>query len=320
VVLREQLAGYENYIETDYSRFDRTISRDILESVQNKLLLLPNQDPLYKRALELTLFTSGSSSYGVRYQVDGTRCSGDAHTSLGNGLINAFNTFVCMRHINPEDWTSVHEGDDGIIAVRNGKLDDALAGLKLLQALGFVVKQDVFNQLDDVSFCGRHFYHDASVLFEHADILRSLDKFHTTTSNINDLPMIRAKAMSYYETDAATPLIGPLCYALIKATDHVSFGATKNALHVMGRDRWLVRDMSIQVNAVRPLHDITMAARISCARRTNLAVGLQLSLEAAYLQIAARNEILVVPRIHREWFIREDGHVHGDPAEWVRRT
>jgi len=315
-VLTEQLSHYDAYIETDYSRFDRTVSLPILRDVQDYIFTQCNSEPDFVNALILARSTRGSSSLGVSYEVEGTRCSGDAHTSVGNGLINAFITYACLKMLPSDSWTSVHEGDDGIIGVSAEHRYHALSALTFIPFLGFHVKQDVYNQMDDVSFCGRHYYSTPEGFKDHADVLRSLAKFHTTVSNCKALPLIRAKAMSYYSTDSCTPLIGPLCHALIIATRDVSFSALKRASRA--DQRWITQGHSYDFNAPCPLRPITIEARLSVYRRTGITPGEQVWYESQYLAMAKQEKILVMPRIPHEWTIRDDGFVYGIVSDWVR--
>jgi hypothetical protein len=321
-VVKQDLVGYGCYLETDYARFDRTISQPVLIQVQNFLfLVLLNvlDNPMIKEALQLALETYGKSDLGVLYFILGTRCSGDTWTSIGNGVINDFNTFVAMRHLPIDAWTSIHEGDDGVVAIVEEYRTCALAGMPVLEFLGFNVKLDVYNQLDDVSFCGRHFYTDGPEVYDHADLLRSLDKMHTTTSNMKDLPLLYAKACSYYYSDSNSPLLGAFCYAIISVLgDQLSFSAKKRALHTVRKDRWLTSDAVLRVDEKRPLGIITPASRVSCLRRAGIPIPAQLFYEASYLEMAHQGTLLQMPRIHREWNMRDDGLVWGDPRKWVR--
>lgn len=316
-MIYEQFQPFGRLIETDYTRFDRSISYPILKQVQNLIFNWCNSEYYFNHALKLALKTRGSSANGVSYKIEGTRCSGDSHTSLGNGLINAFLTHTCLRTLHNTHWTSVHEGDDGIIGTSIPTAKHATQALLFLKVLGFQVKMDVHNQMDDVSFCGRHFYTQNSRFYEHADVLRALDKYHTTTSGCKDLPLIRAKAMSYYHTDRNTPLLGPLTYAILQATDGVSNHQLKRAFG-NADDRWATRHTEIDFNEPRHLGEVPFAARISVFRRTGITPLQQMALEAAYLQMATRRVLLVCPRIQRDWVIRQDGIILGNPASWFR--
>lgn len=278
-------------------------------------------DDLVSQALTLAWTTKGVSEYGIRYLIEGARCSGDAHTSIGNGLINAFATFVALYDIKPSEWVSVHEGDDGVVGLRNGVLQQAVDGFSILGPLGFNIKLAVFDQIDDVSFCGRHFYTDMGSLCEHADIMRSLDKMHTSASGCRADVLLLAKMLSYYYTDRNTPLIGPLTYSIIGALKkrNFSFSARKRAFHSIKMERWLLReeDTSCELMEIKP-PEISTAARVSCMRRTGMPMSMQLRLERHYMQCFHMGEILYLPKITREWFSRPDGYIFGDPRLWVR--
>jgi hypothetical protein len=274
--------------------------------------------PLIYRCLMLARHTSGVSDFGIRYELDGTRCSGDAHTSIGNGLINAFNTFLATYHVG-DSVDSVHEGDDGLIGVDEANSEAVRQGLDILPCLGFVVKAACYNQIDDASFCGRHFYTDGIQLHDTADIMRTLLKFHTSVSNVKCDALLLAKAMSYYHTDRHTPLIGPLCHALISVLkEKVSFSSYKRACQATKYTRYATVDVVIDYHLDTPLCDITTAARVSCARRSGISIALQEALESVYLSMITRGEVLHLPKIPAEWLFRHDTFIYGDPNIWVR--
>jgi len=298
------------------------MSQQILEQVQDLCLgvAFPGPDhPLFWKALTLARTQDGVSSYGLRYEVSGTRCSGDAHTSIGNGIVNRFNTWFALNPLPEGAWESVHEGDDGIIGVAKGFEDQVMANLAVLNCLGFTVKIDRRPTMDSVSFCGRHLYYDASQLKDHADLLRALDKFHTSVSNVKSIPLIYAKACSYYHTDSATPVLGPLCYHLIRLTEPLlSFSQRKRALHAVKKERFILQDASLSVNAKRPLVNISSAARVSVVLRSGIDIAHQHFLEDSYSRFAD-GENLTIPPIPREWLVRTDGYVYGNIPDWVRR-
>lgn len=315
------LNGRAIYLETDYSRFDRTISLPILQQVQDLFFTAvfhPDEYPLVSQCLKLAYKTKGKSDYGIQYDVTGTRCSGDAHTSIGNGLINAFNTYFMLRSLPRNAWESIHEGDDGLIGV-DADHPESSGLVAQLGVLGFDVKLDEYNHIDQTSFCGRHHYIEGAAVHNHADIMRSLDKYHTSVSNCREDALILAKSLSYFHTDADTPLLGPLSYALATVMrGKVSFSAAKRALHAIKSERWITSDANIQVNNNLRPPAITAAARASCYRRTGISIERQLAFEAAALSMIEAGEILSLPPIPRDWFIRPDGHVYGDPSTWVR--
>lgn len=211
------LREYSGYIEVDYTRFDQTIGEDIISTSEHHVLGVQfgrNEHPEYRRALELALSTRGVSDLGVVYSRRGGRCSGDAHTSIDNGLLNAFLTWVCMRKCPRQCWRSIHEGDDGIIAIRNLAPKDVMGALSMLSLLGFDAKLKSTHDLTEVIFCGRRFVDTSRGLMDQADVIRTLRKYNASMKQGDPMVLLLAKSLSYNYTDGDTPLIGALSYAV----------------------------------------------------------------------------------------------------------
>lgn len=105
------LSSFSHFVETDYSRFDLSISLEYLQDVET-VFLTANADEQFRNCYFLAFQTTGVNEIGLSYRVTGTRCSGDAHTSIANGLINHFNTWLVFQNLPPNSWVSFHEGDE----------------------------------------------------------------------------------------------------------------------------------------------------------------------------------------------------------------
>lgn len=211
------LCNYTSFYETDYSRFDRTVSQDYLKTFEIWLieyLYPPQEHLLLHQALGMLLRTTGIHSLGFWYKTDGGRCSGDAQTSILNGLINHFNTWFVLQHLN--GWTSFHEGDDGIIGCTNSCAADVGRCLPYLSAFGFKLKISHVSCLEDATFCGRFMAMAAGGVLDCADLHRALAKFHVTAAQGDLRILALAKSMSYYHTDSQTPILGWWCYCIIQ--------------------------------------------------------------------------------------------------------
>lgn len=243
----EWLHEYTYWVEVDYRRFDQTVSEAILAAFETRVLTHPygrQEQPLFHAALTLALKTKGVSDFGVMYSRVGGRCSGDAHTSIGNGLINYFLTWVCLRHRN--NWRSVHEGDDGIIAFRGHSPQDIMDDLSYLKILGFEAKLRCTNVLSEVIFCGRRIISTSEGTRDMADVTRTLKKFHATMSQGDAKHLLLAKAISYNHTDGDTPLIGALSHAIVKVLGpqvDVQGRRMKRAMAAILRTRWALGDV-----------------------------------------------------------------------------
>jgi hypothetical protein len=307
------LADYSQFVEVDYSRFDMTISDQIIRIFEHHILKAPfNQvdHPLFHQALDLTLRTVGLSSFGTRYQREGGRCSGDAHTSIANGLLNRFLTWVCLQRLPNNRWRSIHEGDDGIIAF-NGDLGSQIrANLSFLHLLGFKAKLKFTRTLEEVIFCGRRHYFGKSGICEQAAVPRCLKKFNTTMTLGKNKVLLLAKAMSYNYTDANTPMIGALSYAIVKTLrddpECASPRRLKAALAQMKAERWLLRDSGVSLTLdyahnIRP-PDVCPHARAACALADGLSFSLQEQMEKEYLGWIDLGYIPeVITKVHYDW-------------------
>lgn len=246
------LREYSGYIEVDYTRFDQTIGEDIISTFEHHVLGVQferSEHPEYRKALDLALSTRGVSDLGAAYSRRGGRCSGDAHTSIANGLLNAFLTWVCMRKCPRDCWRSVHEGDDGIIAIRNLSPSDVMGALCMLSMFGFDAKLKMTHDLTEVIFCGRRFIDTTRGLKDQADVIRTLRKYNASMKQGDPMVLLLAKSMSYNYTDGDTPLIGALSYAVCRILQSQIRGRSRlrKALVRVRDERWLTSGVATSV-------------------------------------------------------------------------
>lgn len=242
------LVGFRHFVEIDYTRYDQSINLDILRIFEHKVLRAPfSGDHLdYLTCLRLAQTTKGVSQFGTRYTVEGTRCSGDVHTSIANGLLGRFLLWVCLRKLPPDSWCSFHEGDDGAVGVHPDVLDQVVYNLQFLSCLGFNAKIKVCDNLEEVMFCGRRLIPTSKGITSICDVTRTLRKFNTTTSlGPTDL-LLYAKALSYHYTDGDTPLIGALTHSVAQVLSYCrtkySRRQLRNAMMRAHNERWVLRD------------------------------------------------------------------------------
>lgn len=279
-----KLLDYHTYVETDYSRFDMTISVEWLELVQNTVfkMFFPD-DYLFHSALDLCTKTKGVAANGLVYNVLGTRCSGDAHTSIGNGILNAFNLDMLYDDLLPDietDHDAVRfycEGDDGVLAL--DKPHSHLADrVHLLNIFGFVVKAMTTSDINSVSFCGRFLYDSCGKIRSYCDPLRTLSKLHITLSCGKLEELLLAKCMSYAHTDGDTPIIGPICETI---RGQLLPRLNKRVMRYALRDRYLF-------TTAKPVFKFTNSTisddtRNSFALRTGISPAMQIYLEEYYI-------------------------------------
>ena len=197
-------------VETDYSKFDGTIS-PFLRTVEASVLTKSYTDrhtETITRLLERDMDLSGKTSNGVRYKTKASRLSGSQMTTVGNSVINAYVAYCAyrLRGHTPERAFGLigpKFGDDGI--------DDKDGEFELAaEDLGLDIKIDVRSTTNYVTFCGRIYLNPkfkTSSIFKPMKALRSLPL--TTGGKCHS-----SKIKGYLVTDSHTPFISHWCKAI----------------------------------------------------------------------------------------------------------
>jgi len=275
------LIDFDTYAETDYSRFDMTISSQWLELVQDPILqsAFPDDDWI-GMALKLARKTKGVSESGMCYDILGTRCSGDAHTSIGNGLINRFNTWLLFQDVPKDGFRSWHEGDDGILGL-TAPYAHLASRVYTMDCLGFAVKAFITRDINTTSFCGRFLSSDGDQLLSYCDPYRSLAKLHITLSQGKLQTLLLAKTLSYAYTDGQTPIIGPIVQSLAELLRHRGANL-KKAQRIAMRERWLLTQVSGRVDLTLTRKPVDERLRVPFSIRTGIPPEEQERIERYY--------------------------------------
>ena len=282
--LRELFGTYPAgwWIEVDFERFDAHVDLLILVEIEIALYMAILNHPDFKQYMEMELKTTAYHMAGLIYWHIGRRRSGDPNTSIGNGDINRFFHWLAWK--TRHDWASSHEGDDGIGLVR---CQDPTWHVNRLEAvadlLGFVIKVVVSREPWQTVFCGRVNVIGPLGYDNMADLPRAMNKFHITLANLPPQPAARkdslralllGKAMSYYVTDRDTPVLGYLCWAIIRLF---------RRLKPRYEDKWrasMLGDLQKVDFSVEPRPSTEF--RVAVSQRYNLTLCRQEALEAEY--------------------------------------
>lgn len=308
----------------DFSRFDQTISRDVLRIFEQYVLVRPfPTHTKFQTLVKLAECTTGVSRFGTRYFVEGTRCSGDAWTSIMNGLLNRFLVWVCLKKLPLNSWRSVHEGDDGMIGIKESVKDQVLYNMQFLGCLGFETKIEISTDISSLTFCGRRLYYQGGELADMADVTRAMKKFNTTVSIGDSAFLLYAKALSYNYTDQHTPLIGALTYAIATVLGPIvnrSRGKMRRYIAKVIKERWLLCGDSGAVRWKRLLHVrppcVHPAAYATVVLHDNIPLRAILDLEQEYMSWI---EIGYIPneisKLLLDWVpLPSDAEEIGDPG------
>jgi hypothetical protein len=203
-------------IETDYSRFDGTISIFLRQHVEfavlRKMFAKDYQKEL-DRLLAGEINQNATTMYGVKYNTGGSRLSGSPLTTIGNTLINAFIAYcghrmngnsckVSMKMVGPK------YGDDGIDYDCDHIREAAeTCGLKMK-----IIKPDSPGK---VGFLGRIYPDAVNYNYSHFDVMRALKKIPVVVNGgVPPKVGLARKVAGYLAADPCTPILSNYCRAL----------------------------------------------------------------------------------------------------------
>lgn len=213
--------------------------------------------------------------------------SGALWTSSANGVLNLLiNAYLAASEaIGLDDvdraveWALFHlnglvEGDDGLFE-DYGQRDE------VAEQLGCVLKVERHVRCDGAGFCGiicdmaeRQIIKDPKKFLRGFFILPA--RYRDAKSSVKD-QLLRAKALSYYYSLSNCPVIGPVCYEVIRRTDglHARTG---------GVEAWKcdsVRD-AVRERVWEKPPCVTYASRLLCQREFGIDVAEQLRVEEEF--------------------------------------
>lgn len=134
----------------DHSRFDAHVSPFVLREEHRAYKALCS-DPLFDWLLRMQINNKGTTTFGIKYSLKGSRMSGDMNTALGNTLINAIALLAITRGLNVE---ILAEGDDGLVFGERGDLEALLQTIdRRALDMGFELKVKPAYCLAQIDYC-----------------------------------------------------------------------------------------------------------------------------------------------------------------------
>jgi len=226
----EVLNGAQIATNTDFSRFDGHGS-NVMRELEKMILLRAFRPQYHDELMQLHKSQYGMVAYatfGTVYHQGFSRGSGSPETSAFNSLMNAFVAYLCLRmskidgvHYTPSRaWKclGVYGGDDGLTADVDPKTYERAArmvgqeltiSLVRCGSLGIKFLARVYSPnvwFGDINSC--------------CDLPRQLSKLHTTVAmhpTITPSMKLLEKVRSFSLTDYNTPIIGEICWSVVKA-------------------------------------------------------------------------------------------------------
>jgi len=251
-------------VETDYSRFDGTISPWLRDNVEKRFYARTFGEEsevvtLIDNEIRHVRTTSGVGAYNT----NGSRLSGSPLTTDGNTIINAYVQYCAYRNLGMAVGDAYCNiglcyGDDGIASGAGiGKaLEEASSalGLSLKSCVSCTVERPY------VSFLGRVFPKAGESLTSFQDPTRVWPKIHLTAKKTEpeEKQNFAGKLASFVITDGKTPLLGQYCRKMLGFTPEgkkLLKSVTPFTLFSRLSDQWLFKECRAKVAESWPQDD-----------------------------------------------------------------
>jgi hypothetical protein len=199
-----EMATQPYFYENDFSAFDSSVSALLpFEATCYESLLaeLPDASETIERHMNANIglwrydikwlhSKKHDSNCRLRYNVRGTRRSGDPNTSVGNTLINlAVNKFILDNNVDETgqpapitNYKVLCNGDDSFLCIdlHNGPKLNTKHAIKLLSGLGLTSNFNESSQYYDLEFCSGFFVRNKTKYYLQRKLGRVLTKIPLT--------------------------------------------------------------------------------------------------------------------------------------------
>lgn len=274
--IQDTLAGYQRVMATDYSSFEASFVRELMENCELVLYRymvrnLPGGAE-WLHLVESTILGK-NTLYNKYFKtfVEATRMSGEMNTSLGNGFSNLMFMLFLAEEIGSTDVKGVVEGDDGLFGM-NGRFPTASE----FAQLGLVIKIEEHDSVETASFCGLIF--DTKDLINVTDPIKVLQTFGWTTRNYagsklkRKMELLKCKALSViYQYNGS-----PILMSLAKYALRITQGYRAKAGQVGVWEREALKDA---LSFKGPVREVPWATRLLVENKFGITIEHQITLE-----------------------------------------
>lgn len=236
-----KLGSAVKFMATDYTAFESHFTPELLEACEFQLYRYMLRDipqgPAVAEAmcsvfagLNLCKFKT------VQAVIRACRMSGEMTTSLGNGFTNYMVFLFIHDLLGNEIRDCVIEGDDCL-----GAYSGVDPTTEDYAALGFNVKIELHNKIEEASFCGLIFDREEMVsITDPMKVIMNIGWASARYINSSDKvrrELLRAKGLSYLHQYAGCPVVQNLAVAIIRLTQGSRFRIDTGHTNVFwGRD------------------------------------------------------------------------------------
>jgi hypothetical protein len=313
------------YASADFNSFESHFTRLIMQNLEFELYDYMTEDlPEHMQFMSLMDEVLAGLNVCQHKYFDlftlAKRMSGEMNTSLGNGFSNLM-LILFLYSLKGEEVECVVEGDDSLVSTRKAEVTP-----EDFKQVGFTIKQEIFDEIEDASFCGLIFdRYDLINITDPYDVLSSFgwaSKFYVKCSGRRLLDLLRCKALSYIHQYPGCPVIQELAlYALrcTKGRDVTHFIKNNRGINNWERDQ-LLSFVDGNKEKKLPTRTVPINTRLLMQRKFGMDVGTQIKIEEylrglSHLQILSGPLLEVNFGVFHQYFSRYSKEVdHRDPS------
>lgn len=200
------------YLLLDHSKFDSCVNEYFLKW-EHRQYNKQFKNGFLRFLLSKCIVNRCKSVNGVKYQVKGTRMSGDYATALGNCLVNHLLLSSWLKNIKHH---ILLDGDDSVVICERDDLLSLMQTFGHFARMGFDTKCDIVYDINDVEFCrARLFPIDPPIFARPYE--RVLAHWNVANHHVDDSMLARHCAglgLGELACNAGVPILGPLSRAL----------------------------------------------------------------------------------------------------------
>jgi len=210
------------YVVTDYSSFESSFTKDIMEACEfqfyKKCLIDLPDGRGYLDMMGHLMKINRCFFNEWKFTIRARRMSGEMNTSLGNGFSNLMLTKFVLSSIGARDVRLLVEGDDCIVTYIGPMFTP-----ELVNSLGFKLKFVFIRSPNYASFCGQIF--DLAHLVVVCDPIKVILNFAWTnmkyfkSSNAIKMGLVRSKALSLIYQYSGCPIVQSFARAMLRCSE-----------------------------------------------------------------------------------------------------
>lgn len=275
------LFGNFDYYGTDHTSFEGHFSKEFMEACEFQLYDYMTQHVLggaefYDYVHNVLGGNNFVTSKWFSYNILATRMTGEMCTSLGNGFSNLM-LLLFMAEESGVSINGVVEGDDSLFAVPVG----AKLKTEVFKELGFTIKMEKFDCLNEASFCGNLFaVDDFYVVTNPVEALLSFgwtSARYAKSKNSKLLGLLRSKSLSLLYEYRGAPILKNLALYGLRMTE--GYRARQAFTNEYQREQ-LKQQLEDMKNNGLPIIEIPMATRLLVEKLFKISVEVQLKYES----------------------------------------